>query len=78
MGRIKCNIDAPFPSNSNRNGIGNYIHNETSVSICAKIKWVEVRCEVHGGEALGFLFASWWVHELTSDWIWTKLQIDGW
>ncbi|MCI09836.1 cytochrome P450 [Trifolium medium] len=62
--RIKCNIDVAFPSNNNRIGIGIYIRDETCAFICAKTEWVEPRCEVHIGEALGFLSALQWVHEL--------------
>jgi hypothetical protein len=63
-GRIKCNIDAAFPSNNNRVGFGICIRDETGAFIRAKTEWVEPRCEVHVGEALGLLLALWWVHEL--------------
>ncbi|PNX77982.1 cytochrome p450, partial [Trifolium pratense] len=63
-GRIKYNIDAAFPSNNNRIGLGICIRDETGAFIRAKTEWVEPKCEVHVGEALGFLSALRWVHEL--------------
>ncbi|GAU18498.1 hypothetical protein TSUD_366810 [Trifolium subterraneum] len=63
-GRIKCNIDVAFPSNTNLIGIGICIRDETGAFVRAKTEWFEPKCEVHVGEALGFLSALRWVHEL--------------
>jgi ribonuclease HI len=62
--RIKCNIDAAFPSNNNHIGFGICIRDQTCDFIRAKTKSVEKRCESHVGEVLGFLSTLRWVHEL--------------
>ncbi|WJX93691.1 hypothetical protein P8452_75185 [Trifolium repens] len=63
-GRVKCNIDASFPTNSNKVGIGMCIRDEHGVFILAKTECYTPRSEVHIGEALGLLSALNWVHEL--------------
>ncbi|KAK2362141.1 hypothetical protein QL285_087230 [Trifolium repens] len=63
-GKVKCNIDASFPLGSNRVGIGICIRDDQGVFILAKTEWFTPKCEVHLGEALGFLSALNWVHEL--------------
>jgi ribonuclease HI len=63
-GKVKCNIDASFPPGSNRVGIGICIRDDQGVFILAKTEWFTPKCEVHLGEALGFLSALNWVHEL--------------
>jgi ribonuclease HI len=63
-GRVKCNIDASFPTNSNKVGIGMCIRDEHGAFILAKTEWYTPRSEVHIGEALGLLSALNWVHEL--------------
>ncbi|WJX13206.1 hypothetical protein P8452_03622 [Trifolium repens] len=63
-GRVKCNIDASFPTNSNKVGIGMCIRDEHGVFILAKTEWYTPRSEVHIGEAFGLLSALNWVHEL--------------
>ncbi|MCH86489.1 cytochrome P450, partial [Trifolium medium] len=62
--RVKCNIDASFPVNSNRVRIGICIRDEHGVFILAKTEWLTPKSEVHVGEALGLLYALKWVHEL--------------
>jgi hypothetical protein len=63
-GRVKCNIDASFPVNSNRVGIGVCIRDDHGAFISAKTEWFSPKCDVHIGEALGLLSALTWVHEL--------------
>jgi hypothetical protein len=64
VGRAKCNIDASFPSNSDRVGIGMCIRDEHGAFILVKTEWFTLRSEVRIGEALGVLSALYWVHEL--------------
>jgi hypothetical protein len=63
-GRVKCNIDASFPVNSNRVGIGICVRDENGAFILAKTEWFSPKSDVHVGEALGLLVALNWVHEL--------------
>jgi hypothetical protein len=63
-GRVKCNIDASFPTNSSRVGICMCIRDEHGAFILAKTEWYTSRSDVHIGEALGLLSALNWVHEL--------------
>ena len=63
-GRMKCNIDASFPNNENKIGIGICIRDEEGVFVIARTKCLTPKCDVHIGEALGLLRALQWVHEL--------------
>jgi ribonuclease HI len=63
-GRVKCNIDASFPNNSDRVGIGICIRDEHGAFILAKTEWFSPRVDVHIGEAIGLLSALTWVHQL--------------
>ncbi|GAU51128.1 hypothetical protein TSUD_92700 [Trifolium subterraneum] len=64
VGRVKCNVDASFPTNSDRVGIGICIRDEHGDFILAKTEWFTPKSEVHIGEALGLLSALKWVHKL--------------
>jgi hypothetical protein len=61
-GRMKCNIDASFVGN--KVGIGMCIRDDSGAFIRAKTEWFSPKCTVHVGEALGFLSALRWVHDL--------------
>jgi hypothetical protein len=63
-GRVKCNIDAYFPINSDRVGIDICIRDEHGAFILSKTKWFSPKSDVHTREALGLLFALNWVHGL--------------
>jgi ribonuclease HI len=63
-GRVKCNIDASFSSHNNRVGIGVCIRDEKGAYVSAKLDQFSPICDVRVGEALGFLSALSWVHEL--------------
>ncbi|KAK2365042.1 hypothetical protein QL285_089842 [Trifolium repens] len=65
-GRVKCNIDASFPVNSDRVGIGICVRDENGAFILAKTEWFSPKSDVHVGEALGLLAALNWVHEFNS------------
>jgi hypothetical protein len=58
-GKVKCNIDASFPPNSNRVGIGICIRDDQGAFILAKTEWFTPKCELHLGEApqrsIGFM-----------------------
>jgi ribonuclease HI len=57
-------IDASFPVNSYRVGIGICVRDENGAFILAKTEWFSPKSDVHVGEALGLLAALNWVHEL--------------
>jgi hypothetical protein len=59
---MKCNIDASFVGN--KVGIGMCIRDDSGAFIRAKTEWFSPKCTVHVGEALGFLSALRWVHDL--------------
>jgi len=63
-GRMKCNIDASFPNNENRIGIGICIRDDEGAFFIAKTECLTPMCDAHIGEALEFLTALQWVHEL--------------
>jgi len=63
-GRMKCNIDASFPNNENKIGIGICIRDDEGVFVIARTECLIPKCDVHIGEALGLLTAFQWVHEL--------------
>jgi ribonuclease HI len=63
-GRIKCNVDASFPSLHNRVGIGICIRDESGAYVLGKYEQFTLLCDVKIGEALGLLSALNWVHEL--------------
>lgn len=56
-GRVKCNIDASFPSQSNKIGIDVCIRDEKGQFILAKTKWITPQCDIHVGETLELLSA---------------------
>ncbi|GAU45869.1 hypothetical protein TSUD_187020 [Trifolium subterraneum] len=57
VGRVKYNIDASFPANSDKVDIGICIRDEHSAFILAKTEWLNPKSEVHIGEALSLLSA---------------------
>jgi ribonuclease HI len=63
-GRYKCNIDASFPHNSNRIGLGMCIRDSDGNHIRSKTMSFTPACSVDVGEALGLYHAIRWIHEL--------------
>ena len=55
-GRYKCNVDASFPNNTNKVGLGMCVRSRT---MC-----FSPVCSIDVGEALGLYHAIRWIHEL--------------
>jgi ribonuclease HI len=63
-GRLKCNIDASFPNNANKVGLGMCIRDSDGNHVRSKTMWITPVCSVDVGEALGLYHAIRWIHEL--------------
>jgi hypothetical protein len=50
------------------------VRRDNSCFSSCKTEWIEPRCVVHVGEALGFLPAIWWMHELNLDPVYFELD----
>ncbi|PNY00739.1 cytochrome p450 [Trifolium pratense] len=61
-GRMKCSIDASF--SENKVVIDMCIQDDSGAFILAKTEWFSPKCTVRVDEALNFLSALWWVHDL--------------
>ncbi|XP_039687155.1 uncharacterized protein [Medicago truncatula] len=63
-GRYKCNIDASFPTTTNKVGFGMCIRDSDGNHVRSKIMCYTPSCSVDVGEALALNHAIRWIHEL--------------
>ena len=54
-GRYKCNVDASFPTNTNKVGLGMCIRDSDGNHVRSKTMWFTPVCSVDVGEALDYI-----------------------
>ncbi|XP_039685106.1 uncharacterized protein [Medicago truncatula] len=63
-GRYKCNVDASFPTTTNKVGFGMCIRDSDGNHVRSKTMWFNPSCSVDVGEALALHHAIRWIHEI--------------
>jgi hypothetical protein len=63
-GRYKCNVDASFPNNTNKVGIGMCIRDSDGNHVRSKTMFFSPTCSTDVGEARGLHHTIRWIHEL--------------